>query len=198
MRPARRRDVPWSPRRSSRLTRYVALFRGINVGGSHRVAMAELRALFEGAGLEGVSTYIQSGNVVFNSERDEADLASALAAVLRDRFGFEIPVVIREGEAFRAAARRHPLAAAQQDERLLHVVFLGATPAAEAIRAFDAAAFLPDECTLDGRELYVAYRHGSARSRLSVDAAERALGSTATGRNWRTVGKLAELLADAP
>ena len=194
----RRPRVPRCPRRSRALIGYVALLRGINVGGRHRVAMADLRALFEGEGLEGVATYIQSGNVLFSSERDENDLAVVLAAALRDRFGFEIPVVIRDGEAFRAAARRHPLEAAQQDERLLYVMFLGATPAAEAIRAFDAAPFLPDECSLQGRELYVAYRHGSARSRLTVDAIERALGSTATGRNWRTVAKLADLVANAP
>ena len=179
------------------MTTYAALLRGINVGGQHRVPMGDLRALFEALGNQRVSTYIQSGNVIFRSDRDEDALVPVLSAALRDRFGFEIPVIIRDGAALRAAARRHPLTAVQPDQKLLHVVFLGAVPAPKAIRAFDPAAFLPDELTVKGREVYVAYRKGSARSKLTVDAIERALGSTATGRNWRTVTKLAELVAPA-
>ncbi len=179
------------------MTSYAALLRGINVGGHHQVPMAGLRALFEALGNRSVSTYIQSGNVIFSIDRDEDALVPFLSAALHDRFGFEIPVVIRDGAALEAAARRHPLTAVQPEQKLLYVVFLDAVPAPETIRAFDQAAFVPDEFTVEGREVYVAYREGSARSRLTVDAIERALGSTATGRNWRTVTKLAELVAPA-
>jgi uncharacterized protein (DUF1697 family) len=181
------------------VTTYVALLRGINVGGRHRVPMAELRALFETQGLERVSTYIQSGNVLFASAEREAALLPALSAALEGRFGFVIPLVLREAaELERTAAAGHPLADAQLDERMLHVAFLGAAPAPEAVAAFDAAAFLPDELAVAGREVHIAYAQGSARSKLNVDAIERAFGGPATARNWRTVSKLAELAAAVP
>ena len=179
------------------MTTFVALLRGINVGSHDKLPMAELRALFEAQGHQHVSTYIQNDNVIFSSDHDEDALVPTLSEALQERFGFAIPVVVRDRGALQVAARSHPLAAIQPDERLLHVVFLGAVPAPEAMSALDLAAFLPDELAAQGREVYVAYRDGSGRSKLTIGAIERAVGTTATGRNWRTVTKLAELLAAA-
>ena len=177
---------------------YVALLRGINVGGHHKVPMADLRAAFEAHGVVDVATYIQSGNVVFSSDEPEAALVSGLGEALGQRFGFEIPVVIREASELAAAAEAHPLAHLQVEEKLLHVVFLGAAPSAAAVAAFDLAPHAPDQLLVEGRDLYVVYPEGSARSNLTVDVIERAFGSTATGRNWRTVRKLNELALAVP
>lgn len=179
------------------MTSYVALLRGINVGGHHKVAMADLRALFEAEGLAKASTYIQSGNVVFTSDEPESALVSGLAKAMEERFGFPIPVVLRDADELGVVAEAHPFANDELDERFLHVIFLGATPGAEATAAFDVAPYAPDRLVVRGRDVYVAYPNGSGRSKLTVDVIGRALSVTATGRNWRTVRELRDLAGDA-
>ena len=175
---------------------HIALLRGINVGGHNKVLMADLRALFEALGHTDVATYVQSGNVLFTSEgADEIAITQAIAVALRDRFGSAIPVIMRTTEELGAVAARHPYAGAQPDIAKLAVVFLAAAPAPDAIAKLDRARFVPGECTLEGRHLYVHYPKGAGRSRLTLDAIERAYGTTATARNWRTVTKLLALAA---
>ncbi len=174
-------------------TTCVALLRGINVGGHRRVPMAELRTVFEALGYQQVSTYVQSGNVVFTSDGDEHALASDLEQALLDHFGFAVTVVVRTERELAAVAARHPFGARQDDPAKLHVLFLADTPAPDAVGGFDPAPFAPDEFVVDGRELYVHYPNGAGRTKLTIDAVERALGTAATGRNWRTVAKLLEL-----
>lgn len=177
-------------------TTYIALLRGINVGGHKRVPMAELRTAFEALGHRQVATYVQSGNVVFSSDLDRRTLAAGIERALLDHFGFDIPVIVRSERELAAVARRHPFAANQDDPTKLAVLFLAAAPAAEDVDEFDAARFAPDEFVVDGSELYVHYPNGTGRSKLTIDAVERALKSSATGRNWRTVGKLLELAGE--
>ena len=173
---------------------HVALLRGINVGGHHKVPMAELRALFEQLGYTDVATYVQSGNVLFTGEtHDEPTTVRGIRAALLDRFGFDIPVLVRSTGELAAVAARHPYAAVQPDEAKLHVFFLAGEPALEAIADLDPARFAPDEFTVEGRHLYAHYPNGAGRSKLTNDPVERALGTTATARNWRTVTKLLEL-----
>ena len=175
------------------MTMYVALLRGLNVGGHHKVPMADLRTAFEVFGLERVATYIQSGNIAFRSDATEAELTPALVEVIRERFGFEVPVILRQASELAEVAAAHLLADRTDDERFLHVVFLADEPATEAIRSFDLERFAPDDLVVRGRDAFVAYPEGSGRSKLTVDAIERGLGTTGTGRNWRTVRKLVEL-----
>ena len=173
---------------------HIALLRGINVGGHHKVPMAELRSAFERLGHAGVASYVQSGNVLFTSTAsDELTTVRGIAAALHDRFGFEIPVVVRTTEELATVAAHHPHAAAQPDDAKLHVIFLADEPAPEAILRLDLARFAPDELTVEGRHLYAHYPHGAGRSKLTVDAIERVCGTTATARNWRSVTRLLEL-----
>lgn len=172
---------------------YIALLRGINVGGHHKLPMADLRAAFEAFGATEVATYIQSGNVVFASDASEAELAAALAEMLTERFGFTVPIVLRNAAEFSAAAEDHPHAHLNVEDKLLHVAFLADAPSAETIAAFDLDRYAPDQLLVHGREAYIAYPDGSGRSKLTLDVVERALGTQATARNWRTVQKLVEL-----
>ena len=168
---------------------WVALLRGINVGGHRKLPMAELRGLLDSLGYADIATYIQSGNAVFTTGADEP----AIAAIL-DRFGFEVPVILRGADELASIATGHPFADAEPDEAKLHVMFLAEVP--DSARALlDAAAFVPDEAALHDRELYVHYAAGAGRSKLTTDAVERALGTSVTARNWRTVAKLAEMVA---
>lgn len=173
---------------------HIALLRGVNVGGHHKLPMAELRDVFEQLGYTDVATYVQSGNVVFSSESSDEDaIVRAIASAIEDRFGFAGPVLVRSTREFADAAERHPFAAAQPDETKLHVVFLADEPAPEALANLDPGRFAPEEFALEGRQLYVHYPGGAGRSRLTIEPIERAYATTATARNWRTVTRLLSL-----
>ena len=178
-------------------TTWVALLRGINVGGRKPVPMSELRALFECLGHRQVSTYVQSGNVVFRTDGEEPALVAGLESALRETFGFDATVVMRSGDELALVARTHPFAANEPDPAKLHVFFLADAPSAEAVVGFETDRFAPDTLVVVGREAYVHYPNGRGRSTLTIDRVERALGTVATGRNWRTVGKLVELAEES-
>jgi uncharacterized protein (DUF1697 family) len=169
----------------------VALLRGVNVGGHHPVPMADLRDLLARLGLGAPRTLLASGNALFDSDLPPSALEPLLERALAERFGFPIPTMVRDGAAIRAAAAAHPFGGLGLDPKLLHVLFLRAAPAADP--GIPPETFAPDRIVVRGDLAYVAYPEGSARSRLTLDAASRALGVEATGRNWNTVAKLAAL-----
>jgi len=171
----------------------IALLRGINVGGSRKLPMADLRAIFAAAGYEDVTTYIQSGNVVFRHPKAaQAKVTAALEARIEEATGMAVPVVLRTAAEMAAVVRDAPFEVA--DPTHLHVAFFAAPPAPEAIGGLDLAAFAPEELVLSGRDLYLHLPNGMGRAKLP-----QLLGkvmATATARNWRTVTTLAELASD--
>ena len=172
------------------MTSYVALLRGINVGGHRRIAMADLRALFEDLGLGETRTHIQSGNVLFLSDRG----AEALSPIIRDAittaFGFEVPVMIRSRAELADVARAHPLRGPGAEPTALMVAFLDRVTDAN----LDPETYLPDRFALAGRHVYLRYANGSARSKLTNTTIEAKLGVICTIRSWPTVRKLAALM----
>jgi uncharacterized protein (DUF1697 family) len=174
--------------------RWIALLRGVNVGGGNRLSMAALRATLGELGLERVGTYIQSGNVVFDAaEPDAAHLAALIRTALIERHELDAPVVLRAAADFARIATRHPDADGGIAPKFLHVCFLDRVPDPATRAALDPSAFEPDGWTLDGSEVYLRYPNGSGRSKLTLDVLERAYGVTATSRNLNTVRKLVEL-----
>jgi uncharacterized protein (DUF1697 family) len=173
------------------MPRYVALLRGINVGGKHPVPMAKLRALCESLDLTDVSTYIQSGNVVFASKR--AITPAAFEKVLRSEFGFEIPVVLRTEAELARVIKGDPFPKA--DRSNLHVGFMAKKPTAAAVKQIDHDRFLPEEVVVKGCEIYFNLPNGMGRAKLP-GAVDRALKLPTTVRNWNTVTKLLALLDD--
>ncbi len=174
---------------------FVAMLRGINVGGKHRVPMAELRELCAGLGWTDVRSYIQSGNVVFRAEGAELDLARTLSAALQTRFGFPVPVVVRSAAGMHAAIDRCPFPAADLPHTALHAVFLSAVPAPAAVAKLDPNRSPPEVFQVVEDVFYIHAPNGVAESKLTVDWIERQLGGIATARNWRTVTLLAEMAA---
>jgi uncharacterized protein (DUF1697 family) len=173
--------------------RYVALLRGINVGGKTKVAMATLREVCASAGCENVATYIQSGNVVLDSARKAEDLRSSLEAVIAAEFGFAPAVMIRTAKEMVAVVDRNPFAGA--DEKTLHIAFLHAAPAAAARKCLSAIDCDPERLAVVRREIYLHLPNGMGRANLPVQM-ERCLRPTLiTVRNWRTVTKLVALAA---
>lgn len=175
--------------------RHIALLRSINVGGTKKVPMAELRSLCTRLGWGEVRTYIASGNVIFTPPEgvEREALSTSLEAAMRAHFGFEVPVIIRTASALRAAREANPFAAEPFEEKLLHVAFLDREPSAERVAALDPDRSPPDRFVVKGDLVYVHYVAGSARSRIGLPWLEKQLGARGTGRNWRTLGKLIAL-----
>jgi uncharacterized protein (DUF1697 family) len=180
---------------SLRLTPYVALLRGINVGGNRKVPMADLVRVFTGAGCNAVRTYIQSGNVVFEAPGNAKGLAAKLAEPIATRFGFEVPVVVRTAAALEATTRNNPfLAEAGVDLEKLHVAFLASEPGAARVGRLDPHRSPPDRFRVVGTEIYLHLPNGVAPSKLTNAYFDSQLATTATMRNWRTVLKLIDLV----
>ena len=177
--------------------RWVAMLRGINVGGANRLPMADLRVTMQALGFENVATHIQSGNVVFDTSAPDTSGEMALAVGIREamaeRHGVDVPVVLRSADELLRTVTAHPAAKSGIDPKLLHVLFLDREPS-DIGEAIDPQRYEPDHWTITGREVYVTYPNGSARSKLTIDVFERALGVAATARNLNTVRKLAAML----
>ncbi|MFJ4471823.1 DUF1697 domain-containing protein [Streptomyces sp. NPDC089424] len=182
------------------MTTYAALLRGINVGGSKKVPMADLRALLESLGHGGVRTYLQSGQAVFTAGHgDEESLAAELTRAIEGRFGFAVDVIVRDHAYLKAVADGCPFPAAELEGRQLHATYFSAPVDTGRLAEIDQAAFLPEEFRCGDRVLYLYAPNGLGRSKLAEYLAKPRLntGVTATTRNWNTVVKLVELTAPA-
>jgi uncharacterized protein (DUF1697 family) len=177
---------------------YAALLRGINVGRHKRIGMADLRALVEGLGHESVKTHLQSGNVVFASpKRRDAALAAAIETAIAAELGMDVSVMVRRSDELAAVMDAAPYGGRTSDHKQLHVAFLSEKPGAAAVKGFGIEEFAPDEMTVIGREAYLLYPEGQARTKLTNAVIEKRLGVRATSRNWRTVEALADLTSNA-
>ena len=174
------------------MTSYVALLRGINVGGSNKVPMADLRVMFAANGFADAQTYIQSGNVVFSATATEAALVHTLEDAVAKTFSLQIPVLVRSKAQLAAVLAADPFAEAVST--MAHVAFLSAKPPAKAIAGLDPDRSPPDVFMVAGREVYLHYPNGSGRSKLTGDYLERVLGVRVTVRNRNTVFKLLSLM----
>ena len=176
------------------LATYLALLRGINVGGRGTVRMEDLRALVAGLGHDRVQTYIQSGNVIFQGEEAEPEaVALAIEERMARDWGRAVPVLVLTAQRLAHAANGNPFAGA--DPRTLHVTFLAGPPALERLAAIRAADHLPDAFRVVGREVYLHCPQGYGNTTLTNGFFEARLGVRATTRNWNTVTRLQGLVA---
>jgi uncharacterized protein (DUF1697 family) len=151
--------------------------------------MPELRDALEAAGFEDVQTYLQSGNVVLGSRgRPES-----VERVISERFGLEIPVVIRSRAELARVVERNPLRKIATEPKRYQVTFLSAPLAKEAVRQLEEAAAEQERFVVSGREVYAWHPETIARSKLWSKLAGKSLGVTSTSRNWTTVEALLEL-----
>ena len=171
---------------------YVALLRGINVGGKNKLPMATLAKIFADEACANVSTFIQSGNVIFDAPAKAATTIGArVSKRIGKELGLDVPLVVRDAAELAKVPARNPFSKADPDE--LHVMFLADTPPATAVRALDPARSPGDSFALVGRDLYLRLPNGVGRTKLTNAYFDKALTTVSTGRNWRTVLKLIEL-----
>jgi len=172
---------------------YIALFRGINVGGKNSLPMKELVALLEDIGAKNVRTYIQSGNVVFQSiEKSPSQLSKQLAAEIKKRLGFEPHVLLLGLEAINKAMAENPFSEAEADPSSLHLGFLASTPKNPDLKKLNSLKKASERFHLGDNVFYLHAPEGVGRSKLAASS-ERLLGVPMTDRNWRTVCKIREL-----
>jgi uncharacterized protein (DUF1697 family) len=176
-----------------------ALFlRGINVGGRHKVPMDDLRSVLDDLGLGPTTTHLQSGNAIITATPG-VRVEKRVAEALQDEFEFAVPVATRSAADMASVIERNPFVkAARKDAKTVHVHFLAAEPEPKRVADLDPDRWTADEWVLDGRELYVHYKKGSAESKLNAGDIERQLGVVSTARNWRTVEAMAEMAAARP
>ncbi|MCS0602137.1 DUF1697 domain-containing protein [Streptomyces sp. LP11] len=180
------------------MTTYAALLRGINVGGSGKLPMADLRALVAGLGHTAVRTHLQSGQAVFTTDHgDEESLAAELAEAVERRFGFRPGVLVRDHAYLRAVAESCPFPAADLQPKQLHVTYFSTPVTPDRYAEIDQQSYLPEEFRLGDRCLYLYAPDGLGRSKLAEALSRPRLTKdlTATTRNWNTVLKLVELTA---
>ena len=171
------------------MTTFVALLRGINVGGRNKIPMAELRQLLAELGFTNVATYIQSGNIICSSRKKSAGVASSIAQGIRERFGHDIAVMVRTIDELDQIIAGWPYADA--DPKASGVVFLD-DPFDGGL---DASAFAPDECLVAGAEVYVNCPTRFADTKLTAAWIEKQTDRAGTRRNWTTVLKLQAMAA---
>lgn len=181
--------------------RYIALLRGINVGGHTMIKMAELKTVFEDLGFKNVFTYINSGNLAFDVRSPpvskglslESKLVSKIEKAIGKAFGKEIPVMVRAQESFSDVLANNPFEGQFESHKEMHVLFMKDEMPADKQEQLLTNQTKDERFVVRGREIYCHLRLGVAESLLGKGFIERKLKVQITARNWRTVEKLAKL-----
>jgi len=171
--------------------KYLALLRGINVSGKNKILMKDLKILCESLGWVNVQTYIQSGNVVFESTAEKG-LAVSLSEAIRKTYGFEVPVVIRNLDEMRKimAVEAFP----GSDPAFQHVTLLESQPEKGLVDAIPAEKYLPDCFLMHEKEIYLYCPGGYGNTKLNNTFFEKKLKTTATARNRKTMTELVRMM----
>ena len=175
---------------------YIALFRGINVGGNNILPMKELVAVLDEMGLHNIKTYIQSGNAIFQSaEKNTASLALNISRAIKQSYGFEPKVLLIDGAALKQAILANPYPEAESEPNTLHLNFLASVPASPDWNALENLKSATERFKLIGDVLYLHAPDRMGKSKLYASL-EKKLGVAMTTRNWRTVSKLMEMVRE--
>ncbi len=178
------------------MNRYISILRGINVGGHKKILMADLKKLYTNLGFENVVSYIQSGNVIFDSSINTSDdLKQMIQEIITSNYSFEVPVIIRTVKDLETVIKEDPFIEIDKTENgsKLHVAFLSETPEVQALQNLIDFIKESEECVLIDNHLYIWYPNGAGRSKLTTQVIERKLDVQATLRNWKTALKMLEL-----
>lgn len=177
------------------MARLIVFLRGINLGPSTAVDMGRLREILTEAGYGAVRTHLRSGNILLDSRKRSAAVASDVAKRVEAEFGFAVPSVARTRDELSDVVRRCPMEVVEGAK--FQVMFLSATPADADVAAVDPAPFEPERFWVSGREIYQWHPNGMQKTKLGTTFWEKRLGGIATGRNWNTTLKMLAL-ADSP
>jgi uncharacterized protein (DUF1697 family) len=171
------------------------MLRGINVSGQKKIRMADLKSLFESLGLIHVQSYLQSGNVVFDSdEKDIGKLKDVIEAQIESTYGFSVPVLIRTRDDFKRVIQEHPFA--QEEAIRVLVTFLYELPDSSKLEELSHYQDKVDKFAIGKQEIFLFCPGGYGRTKLSNNFFEKKLGVVATTRNWKSVNALYEMASE--
>jgi len=179
------------------MTSYIALLRGVNVGGHRKVAMSDLRELMDQLGFVGARSLLQSGNLVFRGgARTSGALERLLEAESKKRLDLQTEYFVRTAAEWASVIARNPFReAAKRDPAHLVVMFAKSAPSEAGVKALQAAISGPETVRAKDRHIYIVYPAGIGRSLLTTTLLEKRLATRLTGRNWNTILKLAGVAA---
>ena len=174
------------------MTIYIALLRGINVGGHNMIKMADLKQLMGTMGLNNVQTYIQSGNIVFESDKESDELSQQIERQIKDTFGFSVPVILRTSTEWELIIDNcpYPLESLVEGESI-HLALLSDMPSQEALNKLQKFQNEVDQYDVQDKDIYLFLRQNFRDSKLPLQLQK--LGVSATIRNWKTTMKLATM-----
>ena len=176
--------------------KYISILRGINVGGRKKIKMYDLKVLYENHGFKDVSTYIQSGNVIFTStDNNKSTIKSKLESAITQEYGFDVPIYMCTQEEMKNIFENSPFLESQDEKNgtKILVTFLSSTPTQTDIDNVMACVNEPEKLFIAKDIVYLYCPNGYGKSKLSNNFLESKLKVTATTRNWKTVKKLCDM-----
>ncbi|NDV15119.1 DUF1697 domain-containing protein [Muricauda sp. TY007] len=172
---------------------FIGLLRGINVSGQKKIKMAELRSILEATGLKNAKTYIQSGNIVFDSDQVDKDiLQEKIAATIHQHFGFDVPTLVVKKEDVKAILETNPFASKSEENKLYYVLFKS-TPKEDLVKEFNQLHFENEGYHITDKCVYLLCKNGYGKAKLNNNLIEKKLKVEATTRNHKTMLKLLEM-----
>ncbi len=181
------------------MTKYISILRGINVGGKRKILMADLREMYQSLGFENIITYIQSGNVIFESKKKNTKTSAntftkKIKEAIFEKYGFDVPVIIRSVEEIKNIVENHPFEKKEgaQIENLC-LTFLSEIPIEENLAKINTYDYSPDLFQIIEDNVFLFIQGKYHQSKLTNNFFEKKLKVSATTRNWKTVNKLLEL-----
>jgi uncharacterized protein (DUF1697 family) len=178
------------------MARYALLLRGVNVGTKNSLPMAELRVMLRKIGCVDVQTYVQSGNAVFGTKLGPADTTKAIEGALERYMGRPIATALRTQKQMKAIVDANPFAKVATNPAYLCVTFLSNAPAKSEVAPLHEQDFKPELFQVAGKEIYTWHPNGQGRSPLAAALGKLSLRGAVTTRNWNTVLKLLDMLAE--
>jgi uncharacterized protein (DUF1697 family) len=178
--------------------KYISILRGINVSGQKKILMADLKSLYESLNFENVITYIQSGNVIFDSRlKNKNELKIIIEVAIEKKFKFHVPIVIRTKTDFKNIINKQPFTgiSSEKDGTIMLVTFLSEKPSEMKVTDFQQYVKAPEKLVIKGTEVYLYCPNGYGKSKLTNNFIEKKLGVDATTRNWKSIHKIADLTA---
>lgn len=177
---------------------HLALLRGINVSGKNIIKMEELKKTMISKGFFNVKTYIQSGNIFFETNIDEKDFLSIkLNEIIKESFGLDVPVIMVSKNELEFVVNKNPFLSKDETTKNLYVSFLSKEPKNGDLELLKAIDFNGDEFVLLGRFLFLKYSNSAAKTKLDNKMIEKKLNVTSTSRNWNTINNLLKIYDEA-
>lgn len=171
----------------------VAILRGINVGGKRKILMADLKTMLSKEGYTDIVTYIQSGNVIFKSKKDNLEISNQIESAILERFGFEVPVIVRTAAELKKSIEVNPFYDSEADISKLHLTFLNGNASENDVDIANSVDSKEDKFVIKDKDVFIYCEGKYHQSKLTNNFFEKKLKVGATTRNWKTVLKLMEL-----